>query len=263
MKKTLRCLAFLFGMLPVVANAQSDGALSEGVGPYIGAIGAINNTWIIIDNELNNNEHHEHQPTFGPAGGLVLGYKFNDKHSAQIEGFVSKQGAKYDILDDNKSQVGKKEIDLTYLAVPLLFKLSGTGTTRFNVHFGPQVAFLLRGEEVNTFDKDVTITKTYSGAPRSVQKGTYTLAHTDTDEQKKPGVNKFNTVDPSAVLGFGVEHDLSDQLYLSANLRFSYSWSDIVDSETIESPYNLDKYTLRYNVVGGLQIGIHYFFQKP
>ena len=252
-------------MLPFLANAQSNdgGELSEGLGPYIGLVGAINNTWIIIDNELQNNEHHKHKATFGPAGGLVLGYKFNDKNSLQVEGFYSKQGAKYDILDDNGKEVGKKEIDLKYIAVPLLFKVSGTGTTRFNLHFGPQVAFLLSGKEVNTFNQDVTITKTFSGAPRSVNRGTYTIASSDSDEQKKPGVYKFNTVDPSVVLGLGVEHDISDQWYLSANFRFSYSFTDIVDSEVVESPYNLDKYTLRYNVVGGLQIGIHYFFNQP
>lgn len=258
MKKLFPLLVLLFGAVPFLAVGQS-----EGLGPYIGVVGAFNNTWIIIDNELQNNEHHEHQPTFGPAGGLVLGYKFNDKNSVQLEGFVSKQGAKYDLLDDNDGVVGKKEIDLTYFAVPLFFKISGTGTTRFNLHFGPQVSFLLRGEEVNTFNQDVTITKTYSTAPRSIKQGTYTLAHTDSDKQKEPGVYKFNTVDPSLSLGLGVEHDLSSQLYLSANLRFNYGFSDIIDSEVVESPNNLDKYTLRYNVVGGLQIGLHYFFQKP
>jgi hypothetical protein len=265
MKKTLPLLIFLFGILPFMANAQSDdnSGLSEGVGPYIGLVGAINNTWIIIDNELQNNEHHEHQPTFGPAGGLVLGYKFNDKHSVQVEGFFSKQGAKYDILDDNGKEVGNKEIDLKYIAVPLLFKVSGVGSTRFNLHFGPQVAFLLSGEEVNTFTENVTVTKTFSGAPRSVNRGTYTIASDDSDDQKRFGAYKLNKVDPSVVLGLGVEHDISDQWYLSANLRFSYSFSDIVDSEVVDSPYNLDKYTLRYNVVGGLQIGIHYFFNQP
>ncbi len=258
MKKLLPLLTFAFGCLPFMAIAQS-----EGLGPYIGAAAAINNTWIFIDNELSNNEHHEHQPTFGPAGGLVLGYKFNDKHSVQVEGLVSKQGAKYDLVNADRKVVGKKEIDLTYFAVPILFKLSGTGTTRFNIHFGPQISFLLRGEEMNTFSEDVMVSNpNMPNDGQTIKAGTYSQAHTDTDKQKA-GADKFNTKDPSLLLGFGVEHDFSDQLYLSANIRLNYGFTNILDKERVARPTDLDTYTLRYNVLGGLQIGLHYFFNKP
>ncbi|KAA9340244.1 porin family protein [Adhaeribacter soli] len=256
MKKALPVLAFLFGIMPFLASAQS-----EGVGPYIGAAAAINNTWIIIDNELQNNEHHDHKATFGPAGGLVLGYKFNDRHSLQLEGAYSKQGAKYDLLNSDNRVIGKKEIDLKYLAVPLLFKLSGTGTTRFNIHVGPQVAFLLSGEEVNTFDENVVVSNpNMPNNGQTIPAGTYTISDKD---PANAGVYKLNNIAPSIVLGFGVEHDLSDQLYLTANLRFNYSWTNINDDEVVAHPNDLDKYTLRYNVLGGLQVGLHYFFQKP
>ena len=87
MKKLFPLLALIFGAVPFLAVGQS-----EGVGPYLGATSGINMTWIIIDNELQDNEHHEAQPTFGPAPiGLALGYKFNDKNSVQLEGYLSKQ----------------------------------------------------------------------------------------------------------------------------------------------------------------------------
>ena len=147
--------------------------------------------------------------------------------------------------------------------MPLLLKISGRGKTRFNVHIGPQINFLLRGEETNTFTTAATVTNpNMPGGQTTVEAKSYTLAHTDTDKQKA-GADKFNVVDPMAVLGFGVEHDFSDQLYLTANLRFNYGFTNILDKETVARPGDLDTYTLRYNVYGGLQIGLHYFFQKP
>ena len=257
MKKLVPLLALIFGAVPFLAVGQS-----EGVGPYLGATSGINMTWIIIDNELQDNEHHEAQPTFGPAPiGLALGYKFNDKNSVQLEGYLSKQGNKFDLLNSDRAVVGKKEIDLSYFAVPLLFKLSGTGTTRFNLHFGPQISFLIKGEEVNTFTQEVVVTNNHkSNNGKTIAPGSYTLAKLEPDT---PEMTKFNGISPSLLLGLGVEHDLSPQWYLSANLRFNYGFTNIDDDEVLDRENDLDKYTLRYNVFGGLQIGLHYFFQEP
>lgn len=142
--------------------------------------------------------------------------------------------------------------------MPLLFKLSGIGKTRLNIHFGPQVAYLLSGEEVNTF------TETTAYKTKTIPANTYLLATTDDTERNKrgnEGMGNFNRFDPSLVLGFGVEHDFTDRLYLSANLRLNYGFKDIRDQETVRDFYNPDIYTLRYNVLGGIQVGIHYFLK--
>jgi hypothetical protein len=250
----MRRLLLLIGML-----GSCNLAFSQGAGFEVGLKTGINNTWIIIDNELKNNEHHKSHFNVKPNPiGVSAGYKINEQASVMMEGFWSKQGANFDMKDDAGNVVGEKEIKLEYLVVPLLFKFTGASETRFAMQIGAQMAFLLEGNETNTLNQDVTINNTYTGTPRTIQKGEYLLATTDADKQTDK-TGKFNKKDINAVVDLGVEHDFNPDCYLSAGLRLVYGFKDIRAEESEASQYDLDKYTLRYNVTGGIHVGIHWF----
>lgn len=273
---TLYTLLCFFGLLAQVraqdaAVEVDDDArvLVDAAGGYSGSfhfglVTGLNNTWIKFDNEEKNNEHYQYKTTFKWAPiGLALGYKFNDRHDLLAEAYVSRQGQHYDLVargDGSGEVIGEKRLDLTYLQVPLLWKYSSGDATRFNVHFGGQVGFLLRGEEVN----EITRSGGMDRNDRPIPTGTTLLASKKGgDNQAFDNYGKFNTVDPSLVLGFGLEKDLTDNLYLSGNLRFNYGFADIRAGETVVDKTTGDKYILRYNIFGGAQVGLHYILHKP
>jgi hypothetical protein len=259
MRKLLLVLSFFAFSSPLWAQS-SDVQEGGGAGFEVGLKTGLNNTWIIIDNELQNNEHHKSHFNVKPSPiGVSAGYKINDQASIMMEGFWSKQGANFDLKDGNGNVVGEKEIKLEYLVVPLLFKFTGAADTRFAMQIGAQMAFLLEGNETNTFTQDVTVTNgNMPNNGQTITSGTYLLATTDADKQKDvPG--RFNKKDINAVVDLGVEHDFNPDCYLSVGLRLVYGFKDIRAEESEASQFDLDKYTLRYNVTGGIHVGIHWF----
>ncbi|MGV3587761.1 MAG: porin family protein [Adhaeribacter sp.] len=222
---------------------------------HFGLTTAVNNTWIKVDNDMPNNEHYKYKTTIKWAPiGLVAGYKFNERHDVQLEAYLSQQGQNYTLTENGDGtglELGEKRINLTYLQIPLLFKFTTGDAVRFNVHAGPQVGFLIKGEEVNEFPEAIALND------RTLQ-GEYSLAKKGKGDSLFKNAGGFTAIAPMAVLGLGVEKDIKDNLYLSGNVRFNYGFTDIRDTETTTSEYDFDKYTLRYNIFGGIQLGLHY-----
>ncbi|WP_026462151.1 outer membrane beta-barrel protein [Adhaeribacter aquaticus] len=231
---------------------------------HFGLTTALNNTWIIIDrNDEDFNKHSQHNTTFKWAPiGVALGYKVNSRHDIQAEVYLSNQGENFTITDGSGKEVGEKRIDLTYLQIPFLWKFTGGDVTRFNVHFGPQLGLLIKGEEVNHFNQTAT-SAARGGSSKTINQGTYVLARKEKGAPWGKPAGGLNAPDLYAVLGFGVEHDISSNFYLSANLRVNYAFKEIRDKEFTQDQYDFDTYILRHNTYGGLQVGIHYIFKKP
>jgi Outer membrane protein beta-barrel domain len=231
---------------------------------HFGLTTALNSTWIKFDNEEKNNEHYKYRKTFKWAPvGLAVGYKFNDRHDLQAEVYLSQQGQRYDLVaqgDGSGPVIGRKSIHLTYLQLPLLWKFTSGDATRFNVHFGPQLGLLLRGEEVNEITRSGGVHRNGGAIPT----GTTTLVvRREGQDTAWDRQGQFNQLDPSLVLGFGLEKDVTDNLYVSGNLRFNYGFADIRAGETVVDNTTGDKYILRYNIFGGAQFGLHYIISKP
>ncbi|HSI90875.1 MAG TPA: porin family protein [Adhaeribacter sp.] len=255
MKKYLLILSAL--LCSTMAYSQDTPDLSYENRLDIGLKTGLNSTWIVTNNDLPNNDHRNHKLTIKPLGGVSLGYKFTENASLMLEGFYSRQGAKFDLTtaNDGKGEtIGEKEIKLDYLVVPLLIKYTGTGETRFAFQFGGQIAFLLKGSEVNTYDREFTVADSPLGSNRSFTPGTYTLASTD----KSQSAGRFNKKDFNVVADIGMERELSESTYISLGLRMVYGFKDIRTDESISDMNDIDKYTLRYNVTGGLHLGIHW-----
>jgi len=274
MKKLFSIGGFLFFLNlfsnPVVAQVTPD-ETAVNVEPqqnkqgsfHFGITTALNNTWIKFDNEEQNNEHYKYKTTFKWAPvGLVVGYKFNYRNDLQVEGYISHQGQQYDLMangDGSGNKIGEKHINLTYLQIPLLWKFTSGDATRFNMHFGPQLGLLIKGEEVNEISQTGGIKR--DGNP--IPTGTTILANKNKGEDLTKNRGGLNNLDPNLVLGFGLEKDITDHLYLTGNLRFNYGFKDFRDTETVIDATTGDKYILRYNIYGGVQVGIHYTINKP
>jgi hypothetical protein len=269
-------LLFFFGLLFQALGQQAAGTVKEvpGLGPeadrgyrgsfHFGVTTAINSTWIQVDSEAPDNKHYQYNKTFKWAPiGLAAGYKFNDRHDLQAEVYLSPQGQHYDLVargDGSGAVIGGKRVDLTYLQVPLLWNFTSGDATRFNVHFGPQVGFLIRGEEVNAITRSGGVHRDGGAIPT----GTAPLALRKKGKDTiYDGQGKFNKVDPYWVLGFGLEKDITDNLYLSGMLRFHYGFGDIRAGDTLTDKTTGDLYRQRSNIYGGLQFGLHYMIRKP
>jgi len=255
---------------PVLAQVTPDEATAD-IEPqrnkqgsfHFGVTTAFNNTWIKSDNEEQNNEHYKYKTTFKWAPvGIAVGYKFSYRHDLQLEAYISHQGQQYDLMANGNGggeKIGEKHINLTYLQIPLLWKYTSGDATRFNVHFGPQLGLLISGEEINEITRAGGITRDGNAIPI----GTTILANKNKGENLTKNIGGLNNLDPNLVLGFGLEKDITDHLYLSGNLRFQYGFKDFRDTETVIDATTGDKYILRYNIFGGVQFGIHYTLNRP
>ncbi|AKQ46805.1 hypothetical protein TH63_16105 [Rufibacter radiotolerans] len=238
--------------LPLLAQSQNI------KGPYVGLTTQLQNTWVINDEQYENvNYRHNFTTKWAPIGG-VLGYKFNENHNLQIEAIRSHQGETFDLHDIDDQKTGEKEVDLVYWNIPLLFKYTTTGTLRFNFQMGPQVSILQEGREENRFTRTANYLR--DKEPITIPQGTYLLASTDHDGHDGSGIGGFNKYDLGLALGAGVEYSFTDNLYLSANVRYSYNFVDIRDKEYIRTNNDPDYYVLRQNMVIGVQLGINYLF---
>ena len=269
MKKLLSTAGFIFflSFVPYITQAQVTPEETDVIAEpqrnkqgsfHFGVTTAINNTWIFSENEEQNNKHYENIITYKQAPiGLVIGYKFNYRNDVQIEAYISHQGQDFNLKahgNGTGDKIGEKHINLTYLQVPLLWKFTSGDATRFNLHFGPQIGFLINGEEVNEITQAGGIKKDGGAIPV----GTTVLAHKNKGEDLTQNRGGLNNLEPNLVLGLGLEKDITDHLYLSGNLRFHYGFKDFRDTETVVDATTGNKYILRYNVYGGIQFGIHY-----
>jgi opacity protein-like surface antigen len=235
-------------------------------GPEIGLITGYNTTWV-IDSKLFDDPNYQYRTTWNSAPfGIQLGYKVNPSSTFQLQFYKNNMGAEYDIkskatpLSDEKT-VGEKVIELEYWSLPLLYKFTTGEKVRFNFHFGPQFSFLSKGSEINTLREDallkvnlestdLTTDAAASFNTATFKKDTYVMAEKE----------DFNKTDFGATLGLGLEADITNNLYFSANAKLYYGFKDVRGDDWVSYEKERNYYDSRNNVTGGFQLGIHYRF---
>jgi opacity protein-like surface antigen len=224
-------------------------------GPYIGVTTQHQNTYIINDEQYEDvNYKHTFTTKWAPFG-VTLGYKFNENHNVQAELIRSKQGEVLDLIDQNGNKAGEKHIDLVYWNIPLLFKYTTPGRLRFTLQLGPQLSILQNGTEENRFSRTATYKR---GANTfTIPEGNYLLASTETTTT---ATGQFNEYDFGLLVGTGLEFNFTKYAFLTANLRYHYNFVNIRKEEHIESTRDPDTFTLRQNMVVGVQAGLHFLF---
>lgn len=245
----------------------SSFAAKAQAGYHFGITMGVYNTWI-VDKTLSDNPNYDY-PSFGNNKwrvspiGIEIGHNFSDNSGIQIEAIVAKQGQMWDIVDVNGIKVGTKEIDLTYIHLPLLFKaIGGEKMVKFTFKLGPQVSFLRKGTDIEIFDKDATLRNKASFCQDTltglVPKGKYKCASTNPDDAPFG----FNKIDLGIAFDLGVEIEIVAGFYVSALVRFNYGFFDIRDDSYVENLENITEYSPSNNAKGGFQFGVHYIIEK-
>lgn len=248
---------------------------------HIGATTAVNATYV-LDKGLSEDPRYSSTATYqwAPIGfnfGLDLGRKFG----LSLEGIKSKQGQIYDMIDKFKEIKGQRKISLDYLQLPMLFKFmsGGSAGARANFNLGPQLSFLTNA--VESIQTKKGIYEMPEGVDfESIQNE---LASSDAEKQFiKPGAepgtyevtqdlnpkdlltkkaNDFRNTEFSIAGAFGLDVDLSKHLFLTTQVRATYSLTDMRNGDVIDAIKNGDAATIfaqRANLLVGVQLGIHY-----
>lgn len=240
---------------------------------HFGATTAVNATYV-LDKGLSEDPRYNSTATYqwAPIGfnfGVDLGRKFG----LSLEGIKSKQGQIYDMIDKFEEIKGKRKISLDYLQLPMLlrFMSGGNGGARANFNLGPQLSLLTDARETIeanagtfTIPEGVDFESIQQEFPTATNNGdgTYQLPSDipSTDILTKKA-NDFKNTEFSIAGAFGLDIDLSKHLYLTTQVRATYSLTDMRNGDVIEKIKNGDSADIfgqRANLLVGVQLGLHY-----
>lgn len=255
---------------------------------HVGMTTGVNSTFV-LDKGITSDPRYDAQMTyeFAPVG-FSFGVDIGKTFGLQLETIMAKQGQVFDVLNVAKEIVGKRDIDLSYIQLPLLFKfMSGSNSAaRTNFSLGPQISFLTEGSEsLRQMSAVMNIPSEYA-TYNGDEAGTYTITDPSTGEvitenatmtpdgnYEVPEIsqqllsdeyNRFKNKEFQIAASFGVDIDLGKHLYLSSLIRANYSLSDMRNGDIIDHLKNdgrvNDLFNKRSNVMVGVQLGINYTF---
>ena len=263
-----RIVILFFSILAVTSGT------AQIVQVHLGATTAVNATFV-LDKGLSEDPRYNSSYTyqFAPIGfnfGVDLGRKFG----LSLEGIKSKQGQIYEMIDAYEKIKGQREISLDYLQLPMLFRFmsGGNAGARANFNLGPQMSFLTNARE--TIQAQAGDYKIPEGVDfQSIQEefpqatnngdGTYTIPDVPSKDLLTKKANDFKNTEFSIAGAFGLDIDLSKHLYLTTQVRATYSLTDMRNGDVIEkikSGDSADIFGQRANLLVGVQLGLHYMF---
>jgi len=256
----------------IVISTSASGQLIQA---HFGATTAVNATFV-LDKGLSKDPRYNSEMTykFSPIGfnfGIDLGKKFG----LSLEAIKSQQGQVYQMIDAAKSVKGERKIDMSFLQLPMLMKFmsGGNGAARANFNFGPQLSLLTAAKETvaaqagSTFvipegQDFASIDEELKGAAIDNLDGTYSIEESQVDVLSKKA-NDFKKAEFSLAIAFGLDVDLSKHMYLSTQVRSSYSITDMRNGDVIEELKNGNNiFGKRANLLVGVQLGLHYVIGK-
>jgi hypothetical protein len=263
--KKLLLIAALFITLVHVSFAQ--------VQVHIGATTAYNATFV-LDKGLSEDPRYNSTITYNWAPiGFNFGVDFSNTFGLSLESILSHQGQIYEIIDIAETVVGQRNIDLSYIHLPLLmrFMSGGNGGTRANFNLGPQLSLLTNASEVVQYKSSTMIfpkgTELPPGSTNVVENVdgsvTATVPAKSPQEVLSKEMGSFKNAEFQIAGAFGLDIDLSRHLYLSTQIRANYSLTDMRNGDVIEivkSGNTADLFGQRANLVVGVQLGVHYMF---
>lgn len=239
---------------------------------HLGATTAVNATFV-LDKGLAEDPRYNSTYTYkwAPVGfnfGIDLGRKFG----LSLESILSKQGQIYKMIDAAEQIKGERKIDLSYLQLPMLMKFmgGGNGGARGNFNFGPQLS-ILRGAtesiqaQAGTFEipegvSPEAIQAEFPTAVISSDEKQYTLpSDVPSKDLLTKKANDFKNTEFSLAAAFGLDIDLSKHLFLTTQVRATYSLTDMRNGDVIEQlKQGGNIFGNRANLLVGVQLGLHY-----
>ena len=218
----------------------------------LGLKGAYNSTWLFNTNTSDQGELIDNASAFGSSFGLTMLYHFTDESAVSVDILMSTHNAKFEGTDPFSLTTYEATDKLSYIDIPVLFHLGASDGGGY-VEIGPQFSFLTGAKE------DYTLTDVPSAA------------YSDRDVERD-----FNSMNIAAVLGFGYNFYLTDNLFLDAGLRFAYGLGDatvefskteLADADrsiaSLSAHYDADQefnYVASHRAYGGLNLSLTYSF---
>lgn len=242
---------------------------------HLGATTTMNATYV-LDKGLSEDPRYSSKATYqwAPIGfnfGVDLGRKFG----LSLEGIKSKQGQIYEMIDAYEKIKGQRKISLDYLQLPMLFRFmsGGNGGARANFNLGPQLSLLTDARETiqanagtYSIPEGVDFTAIQAEFPSAVNNndGTYELpSDLPTTDLLTKKANDFRNSEFSIAGAFGLDIDLSKHMFLTTQVRATYSLTDMRNGDVIDkikSGDSADIFGSRANLLVGVQLGLHYMF---
>jgi hypothetical protein len=239
---------------------------------HLGLTTGINST-IVLDKGLSEDPRFNSTFSYKWAPiGMAVGFDLSPRFGIQLEAIVANQGQIYDVVDIFEDLVGSREIDLSYVHIPLLMKfMNGSNNkARMNFSLGPQLSILTTGIEAIQYIASIQEIPDGLEIPQgSVDNGdgTYnvpTLPYTELlSSSAEQEVQKFKESEVQIAGSFGFDIDITKNLYLTTLVRINYSFTDMRNDELLKileegGDGAFDILGRRANVLIGLQFGVHF-----
>ncbi|MGK7390370.1 MAG: outer membrane beta-barrel protein [Candidatus Cyclobacteriaceae bacterium M2_1C_046] len=247
------------------------------------------NSTFVLDKGLTEDPRYNSTMTYDFAPiGFTMGLNLTKSFGLQLESILSNQGQIYEVIDIANNVVGQREIDLSYIQIPLLFKfMSGSNNiARPTFSLGPQLSLLTEGyeslqymqsvmevpEDLATANGDGTYTivdpstsQVLTDQATMNPDGTYNMPEFNSTELlSSNALNEFQQLRDAEfqiAASFGLDVDLGKHIYLSSIIRANYSLTDmrngdvveLIRTEGVNSIFNK-----RANLLVGVQLGLNY-----
>jgi Outer membrane protein beta-barrel domain len=214
----------------------------------IGVKGTFYSTWLFNNNIADQGEFVDYAATFSPSFGATTALYFTENMAVSLDILYAANNQKLEPADGDAY---KHIMRVKYLDLPLLLKISSDGGAY--VELGPQFSLLMGANE------DLT-----------------TNPSTSDNYTKKDFKNDFSSFGVAPVLGFGVDIQANDNLFVNIGLRFGYGIGDATKKFT-EDDMNIDgkhsffsalahtdasdgtyKYSKTNRAFGGFTLGVIY-----
>ncbi|MBL7923310.1 MAG: PorT family protein [Bacteroidia bacterium] len=209
MKKILAIAVLVTGL--TAAQAQE--------GFRIGAKGSFYSTWLFNKNVSDQNSSLDYASTFSPNFGIQAIYMLKETYGISAEVVYSMHNQKYDGFLNNDDNVFNLETKLSYLDIPILFRVSSPKGPYFEI--GPQFSLLMGAKETVEYEKSAMSDEAYDN---------------------KDFKDDFASFGVAGVLGFGIDIKLADNINLTTGLRFGYMFTDATteysEEELVEKDQN-------------------------
>jgi hypothetical protein len=254
----------VFALLATMSYAQ--------VGVHFGATTAINATFVFDKGLTTDPRYDKPEMTFKMAPiGFNFGVDLGRKFGLSLESILSKQGQIYKIIDAAEQIKGERKIDMSLLQLPMLlrFMSGGNGGARANFNFGPQLSIIRDAvESVQAQAGNYTIPEGMDFAaiqdefPTAVNNGdgTYELpSNVPSRDVLSKKLNDFKNSEFALAGSFGLDIDLSKHMYLTSQIRATYSLTDMRNGDVIDQIKDGgNPFGNRSTLAVGIQLGLHY-----
>lgn len=164
----------------------------------MGVKGAFYSTWLFNTNIADQLEAVDYTATFSPSFGATTALFLTDNLAISLDVLYAANNQKLEPADGNAY---KHITRVKYLDLPLLLKIVSDGGAY--VEIGPQFSLLMGANEDHTSNPSSLV-----------------------DYTKKDVKNDFSSFGIAPVLGFGVDVQANDNLFVNIGLRFGYGIND-------------------------------------